>query len=116
MVMGLVRDLALPASTAVQQRRPLQVTETAADWLLSFAVVPVLRGEEFLGVIEGGHRAGGEPLEAAEVDTVASFAQQQAAVAIREAEAQQDYTRWKGRFDQGLQEVAFSTVEEEESR
>jgi FixJ family two-component response regulator len=115
-------QLALPAPTPVQQRafaqvqqhrRPLQVTGTAADQQLSFAVVPVLRGEEFLGIIEVGHRDGGGPLAAAEVETVASFALQ-AAVAIHEAQAQQDYASWKGRLDEVLREVAVSTVEEEE--
>ncbi len=87
-----------------QERRPLRVTETGNPLLPPFAVVPVMRGDELLGLIEVDKRWSRQPMSEEELGAVASFALQ-AAVAIRDAQLQQTYHTWKGQLDEVLREA-----------
>lgn len=87
-----------------RDRRPFRVTETGSPLLPPFAVVPVVRGDELLGLIEVDKRWSRQPMSEEELGAVASFALQ-AAVAIRDAQLQQTYHTWKGQLDEVLREA-----------
>ncbi|MCC7261165.1 MAG: response regulator [Candidatus Latescibacteria bacterium] len=87
-----------------RERRPLRVMETGNSLVPPFAVVPVLRGDELLGLIEVDKRWVRQPVSEEELAAVASFALQ-AAVAIRDAQLQQTYHTWKGQLDEVLREA-----------
>ncbi len=87
-----------------RERRPLRVADTGSPLLPPFAVVPVTRGDELLGLIEVDKRWSRQPMSKEELEAVASFALQ-AAVAIRDAQLQQTYHTWKGQLDEVLREA-----------
>jgi CheY-like chemotaxis protein len=87
-----------------RERRPLRVTETGDPLLPPFAVVPVARGDELLGLIEVDKRWSRQPMSEEELEAVASFALQ-AAVAIQDAQLQRDFHAWRGQFDEVLREA-----------
>lgn len=87
-----------------QEHRPLRVTDTGSPLLPPFAVVPVARGDELLGLIEVDKRWSRQLISEEELGAVASFALQ-AAVAIRDAQLQQTYHTWKGQLDEVLREA-----------
>ena len=84
--------------------RPLRVADTGSPLFPPFAVVPVVRGDELLGLIEVDKRWSRQPMSEGELEAVASFALQ-AAVAIRDAQLQQTYHTWKGQLDEVLREA-----------
>lgn len=92
------------------QLRPLVVAETGDPHLPPFAVVPVLRAGELLGVIEVSRQREQRPISPSELNTVASFALQ-AAVAINDAQVQRDFATWKDRLGEMLNEAALSALE-----
>lgn len=87
-----------------RERRPLRVRATGSPLVPPFAVVPVTRGDELLGLIEVDKRWSRQPMSEGELEAVASFALQ-AAVAIRDAQLQQTYHTWKGQLDEVLREA-----------
>ena len=71
--------------------------------VVPFVAVPIVKGEERLGVIELDRGPGGAPLEESEVRTVSSFAMQ-AAVAISDSQLKQDLPAWKDTLDDVLRD------------
>ena len=69
-----------------------------------FAVVPILREDDFLGLIEVDSTLSNRPIADEELETVASFALQ-AAVAISDAQMQRDFGQWKGHLEDVLKDV-----------
>jgi len=67
-----------------------------------FALVPILRGEDLLGLIEVENPRGGQPITEAELGTLGSFALQ-AAVAISDAQIRQDPEAWQDQLDEVLE-------------
>ncbi len=85
------------AFTTVRERaEPLNVA--APETGSAFAVVPILRERELLGLIKVETRQDG-PLSDEAVQTLGSFAIQ-AAVAVRDAQIQQDAGQWKEQLDE----------------
>jgi len=87
-----------------RERRPLQVPQTGNPLLPPFAVVPVARGDELLGLIEVDKRWSRQPMSEEELEAVASFALQ-AAVAISDAQLQRDFPTWRGQLDEVLRDA-----------
>jgi len=67
-----------------------------------FALVPILRDEELLGLIEVENQRSGPPITEAELRTLGSFALQ-AAVAIQDAQIRQDPEAWQDQLDEVLE-------------
>jgi CheY-like chemotaxis protein len=87
-----------------RERRPLRVTNTGSPLFPPFAVVPVTRSDELLGLIEVDKRWSRQAMSREELDAVASFALQ-AAVAISDAQLQRDFHTWKNQLDEVLKDA-----------
>ena len=93
----------LRAFTEISARRvPVNVTAPADGSLPPFALVPVLRGGDLLGIIEAAVANGGRQVSEAELETLSSFALQ-AAVAISDAQVRQDPGAWDDQLDEVLE-------------
>lgn len=98
-------ELARALDFARQGRRPLNVTDPGEPGTTPFAVVPLLRGDDLLGVIEVANHLSGGPVSDEDIQILESFSLQAAAV-IHDAQAQQDLGDWKRQLDQVLANVA----------
>ena len=67
-----------------------------------FALVPILRDDDLLGLIEADNGRSGRPITEDGLQTLASFALQ-AAVAIHDAQVRQDPEAWQDQLDEVLQ-------------
>jgi DNA-binding response OmpR family regulator len=85
-------------------RKPVNIKDTKDLPIPPFAVVPILRGEEFLGLIEVANPQSQTPISVDELDVVASFALQ-AAMAISDAQAHGDIGAWKGEIADILKDL-----------
>ncbi|MSS71505.1 MAG: GAF domain-containing protein [Candidatus Latescibacteria bacterium] len=84
-------------AAAREGRAPVNVP--APDGGPPFAVVPILKGDVLLGLIEV--ETDDPPITDDLLQTLARFAVQ-AAVAINDAQVQQDTSRWQGQIDEAL--------------
>jgi len=71
----------------------------------SFAVVPILKGEERLGAIEVDRHVSGHPIEEAETETILSFCVQ-AAIAISDSQMRTEMADWDGDLGDVLDEFS----------
>ncbi|MDP6037637.1 MAG: response regulator [Candidatus Latescibacteria bacterium] len=85
-----------------ESRTPMNVEQPEAANEIPFVVVPILRGDEVLGVIVANNFIDKSPIDVVAIDALASFALQ-AAVAISDAQFQQDANHWQEQLDQVLQ-------------
>ena len=69
-----------------------------------FAVVPILRGDELLGILEADNHRSQRPISDVELASLASLAIQ-AAIAISDSQSHQDMGRWKSELDDVLKSV-----------
>lgn len=83
---------------------PTRVADMEGYSLPSFAVVPILRGDELLGLIEVGKQPPTLPIADEELQTLASFALQ-SAVAVSDAQAHQNFSIWQDRLDTIMDDV-----------
>ena len=90
---------------ARQRRQSLNVKEPGEPGTAPFAVVPLLRGDDLLGVIEVANHLSGGPVSDEDFEILTSFSLQAAAV-IHDAQTQQDLGDWKHQLDQVLENVA----------
>ena len=89
---------------SAERVEPVNVTDPQEPSVAPFAVVPVSRDGEVLGLIAVDRHRRAVALEDGEVRAVASFALQ-VAIALHDAQIQGDYNRWKGRLDDVLKGV-----------
>lgn len=84
--------------TIAETQEALLITQTLDGEPPSFALIPILRDNELLGILEVDKHRHQEPLDETEVETLTSFALQ-AAVAIYDAQIQQNDSRWNQQFE-----------------
>ena len=84
--------------------QPVNVKDPQDHSTPPFAVVPVRRGDELLGLIEASKPRDHQPVADEEVQALSSFALQ-AAVAISDAQARQNFGEWQGELDDILDNV-----------
>ena len=68
-----------------------------------FAAVPILKGEERLGVIEVDRRSTSAPIEEDDLNTILSFGMQ-AAIAISDSQMKEDLPTWEAALDDVLRD------------
>ena len=85
------------------RREPVHVEESDPP-ISPFVVVPILRGDDLLGLLEADNLRSNRPISNEELSMVASFALQ-AAIAISDAQSHQDFGEWKQQLDAVLQDV-----------
>lgn len=90
--------------TVAQTRQPLKIEDIEGSGVPPFAVVPVLREDELIGLVQVGDRPGATPIADAELQTLASFALQ-AAVAINDARIYRNFGKWQEQLDDIVEEV-----------
>ena len=95
------RDVFDSAETSLE---PVNITDTKDAQIPPFAVVPIRRGEEFLGLIEVNKKNSGGVIGDQELRTVSSFALQ-TAVAICDAQTQGYFEEWHDKLDDFLLDV-----------
>ena len=101
-----IADVQTRAFEVVAERRTaVNIKEPENAAIPPFAVVPILKGEELLGVLEVDNHRSARPISDEELETLASFALQ-AAVAISDAQSHKDFGEWKIVLDKMLKEVA----------
>jgi CheY-like chemotaxis protein len=88
-----------------ESKIPVNIQNPEGKPVPPFAVVPILRGEDFLGFIEIAKPESKDPLTSTEVQVVASFALQ-AAVAISDAQAHRNIGSWKGELEDILKDIS----------
>jgi len=98
-------DLARALDFACQRRESLNVTDPGGPAATPFAVIPLLRGDDLIGVIEVADHLSGEPVSDEDIDILTSFSLQAAAV-IHDAQTQQDLGDWKRQLDEVLANVS----------
>ncbi|MCZ6634529.1 MAG: GAF domain-containing protein [bacterium] len=79
-------------ATVQERREPVQVDGQVG------VLVPILRGDDFLGLIEVDNGTAALPVGSQTLETVESFSLQ-AAVAISDAQVQMDAGRWKDQLE-----------------
>jgi CheY-like chemotaxis protein len=77
---------------------PTSIANMEGSYLSSFAVVPILRGDELLGLIEVSKQPPTLPIADEELQTLASFALQ-SAVAVSDAQVHHNFDIWQDRLD-----------------
>lgn len=87
-----------------QTKKPVNIEDPKSKPISPFAVVPILRGDEFLGYIEVANPEGKDPVTSEDVEVIASFALQ-AAMAISDAQAHGDMGLWKGKLEDVLKDI-----------
>ena len=88
---------------AVQKSlKSVNVSDPAESAAHAFAAIPILRGDELLGLIEVDAHRGGHSISDAQLQTLDSFALQ-AAVAINDAQVRQDPSDWEEELDEVLE-------------
>lgn len=93
----------LRAFAVVEERRePLNVIDPEEGAIVPYALVPILRGDEFLGFIQLDNAPSDRPITAEDLQTVASFALQ-TAVVISESQSHKDFSTWKEQVDANLE-------------
>jgi CheY-like chemotaxis protein len=98
-----ILESAVAKGEPVRGERPAGGPAGRTTDIVPFVAVPIVKGEERLGVIELDRGPGGAPLEESEVRTVSSFAMQ-AAVAISDSQLKQDLPAWKDTLDDVLRD------------
>ena len=83
---------------------PASAGETEDHQHAPFAVVPILRGRDLLGMIEASRQPGADPIAHDELQTLSSFALQ-AAVAISDAQTCHHIDTWQDGLDEMVAEV-----------
>ena len=86
-----------------RQREPVHVEEPEPP-CSPFVVVPILRGDDLLGLLEADNQRSNRSISTEELSTVASFALQ-AAIAISDAQSHQDFDEWKHQLDAVLEDA-----------
>ena len=86
------------------EKKPANVKKPAGQSIPPFAVVPILRIDEFLGYIEVANPKSQEPVSQEDLQVVASFALQ-AAMAISDAQAHGNLDLWKTELEEVLKDV-----------
>ena len=81
-----------------EQLAPVNVADSDPP----FALVPILRDEDMLGLIEVENHRSGHPITEADLRTLGSFALQ-AAVAIHDAQIRQNPEAWQDQLDEVLE-------------
>ena len=93
------------AFDVVQQRRePVNMKDPKGQPVPPFAVVPILRGDDLLGLLEADNHRSNRQISDEELATLASLAIQ-AAIAISDAQSHQDLGQWKNELDDVLDSV-----------
>ena len=93
---------AFQAVEATQQ--PLKIEDPERSGTPTFAVVPVLREDELIGLVQVGNHPAGSPITDEELQTLASFALQ-AAVAINDAQIHRNFGKWQEQLDDIIDDV-----------
>ncbi len=88
-------------AAAQETWKPVNIETPEAPDTAPFALVPILRSDELLGLIEVDNHFQMRPVAEEELQTLASFALQ-TAVAISDAQVHQDAGRWKDQLDEVL--------------
>lgn len=89
-----------------QTRTPTFIGQPATHGVSPFAVVPILRGSDVLGLLQVDLHTQRPPMDETELQTLASFALQ-AAVAIGDAQIMQNAQQWEEQLDvvDGVEEL-----------
>jgi len=85
-----------------QTHKAVTIALSQDEAQVPFAVVPILRGNTLLGLIEVADAGGGRTIDHADLETLASFALQ-AAVAINDAQVRQDPGAWEDQLEEVLE-------------
>ena len=89
---------------ARDSHKPQNVTDPQTPFVSPFAVVPILRETELLGLIEVENYRSGRQITAAELETLVSLAVE-VAVAIQDVRYHENFEKWKHQLESILKEV-----------
>ena len=87
--------------TVRESKKPVNIKSPEAAVTAPYALVPILHGDELIGLIEVENHLDKEPVPDDSLQTLESFSLQ-AAVAISDAKIQQDSGRWKDQLEEAL--------------
>ena len=100
-----ISDALRQAFEKVEESREPTMEKDSSGHGSTFVVVPILRGNDLLGLLEADNHRARRPISEDELATIASFALQ-AAIAISDAQSHQDFDSWKQQLDCVLEDAA----------